>query len=52
MFATYQIPLAGLDVSELIDTRELVQQIQDMITNNGVMVTLNYPNLPRKFNTP
>jgi ferredoxin-nitrite reductase len=28
-------PVAGLDAEELFDTRELVQQIQDMVTNNG-----------------
>lgn len=42
-------PLAGLDASELIDTRELVQQIQDMITNNGDG-NFELSNLPRKFN--
>ncbi|MHC5718928.1 MAG: hypothetical protein ACYTX0_44405 [Nostoc sp.] len=28
-------PVAGLDADELYDTRELVQQIQDMLTNKG-----------------
>jgi ferredoxin-nitrite reductase len=42
-------PLAGLDADELFDTRELVQQIQDMITNNGVGNS-EFTNLPRKFN--
>lgn len=42
-------PLAGLDASELIDTRELVQQIQEMITNNGAG-NFELSNLPRKFN--
>ncbi len=42
-------PVAGLDASELFDTRELVQQIQDMITNNGVGNS-EFSNLPRKFN--
>ncbi len=42
-------PIAGLDASELFDTRELVQQIQDMITNNGVGNS-EFSNLPRKFN--
>lgn len=42
-------PIAGLDASELFDTREVVQQIQDMITNNGVG-NPEFSNLPRKFN--
>lgn len=42
-------PLAGLDGSELIDTRDLVQQTQDMITNNGEG-NFELSNLPRKFN--
>ncbi|MDF5723385.1 MAG: ferredoxin--nitrite reductase [Rhizonema sp. PD37] len=42
-------PLAGLDADELFDTRELVQQIQDMITSNGVG-NPEFSNLPRKFN--
>jgi ferredoxin-nitrite reductase len=42
-------PVAGLDASELFDTRELVQQIQDMITNNG-QGNAEFSNLPRKFN--
>ena len=42
-------PLAGLDADELIDTRELVQQVQDMITNQG-QGNLEFTNLPRKFN--
>lgn len=42
-------PLAGLDADELFDTRELVQQIQDMITNNG-NGNFELSNLPRKFN--
>ncbi len=42
-------PVAGLDASELFDTRELVQQIQDMITNSGEGNT-EFSNLPRKFN--
>jgi ferredoxin-nitrite reductase len=41
--------VAGLDASELFDTRELVQQIQDMITNNGEGNS-EFSNLPRKFN--
>jgi len=42
-------PVAGLDVNELYDTRELVQQIQDMLTNNGEG-NPEFSNLPRKFN--
>jgi ferredoxin-nitrite reductase len=41
--------VAGLDAAELFDTRELVQQIQDMITNNGEGNS-EFSNLPRKFN--
>lgn len=42
-------PLAGLDADELYDTRELVSQVQDMITNNGDG-NREFTNLPRKFN--
>ncbi len=42
-------PVAGLDADELFDTRELVSQVQDMITNNGVG-NPEFTNLPRKFN--
>ena len=42
-------PIAGLDATELIDTRELVQKVQDMITNNGEG-NPEFTNLPRKFN--
>ncbi len=42
-------PVAGLDAEELFDTRELVQQIQDMVTNNGEG-NPEFTNLPRKFN--
>ncbi len=42
-------PMAGLDADELIDTRELVQKVQDMITNNGEG-NFEFTNLPRKFN--
>lgn len=42
-------PVAGIDAAELIDTRELVQQVQDMITNNG-KGNPAFTNLPRKFN--
>src|SRR4028118_1186803 len=41
--------VAGIDAAELIDTRELVQQVQDMITNKGEG-NLEFSNLPRKFN--
>ncbi|BAY63174.1 ferredoxin--nitrite reductase [Calothrix brevissima NIES-22] len=42
-------PVAGLDGDELFDTRELVQQIQDMLTNKG-QGNPEFTNLPRKFN--
>lgn len=42
-------PVAGLDADELFDTRELAQQIQDMITNTGEG-NPEFTNLPRKFN--
>lgn len=42
-------PVAGLDADELIDTRELVQAVQDMITGNGEG-NPEFTNLPRKFN--
>jgi ferredoxin-nitrite reductase len=42
-------PVAGIDAAELIDTRELVQQIQDMLTNKG-KGNPEFTNLPRKFN--
>jgi ferredoxin-nitrite reductase len=42
-------PMAGLDEDELIDTRELVQKVQDMITNYG-QGNYQFTNLPRKFN--
>lgn len=42
-------PVAGIDGDELIDTRELVQKVQDMITNNGEG-NFAFTNLPRKFN--
>ncbi|BAZ38992.1 ferredoxin--nitrite reductase [Calothrix sp. NIES-4101] len=41
--------VAGLDAEELFDTREIVQQIQDMITNSG-QGNSEFSNLPRKFN--
>jgi ferredoxin-nitrite reductase len=42
-------PVAGIDGAELIDTRELVQQVQDLITDNGQGNPV-FANLPRKFN--
>ncbi len=42
-------PVAGLDADELYDTRELVQQVQDLITNHG-KGNPEFTNLPRKFN--
>jgi ferredoxin-nitrite reductase len=42
-------PVAGLDADELLDVRDLVQQVQDMITNGGEG-NPEFSNLPRKFN--
>lgn len=42
-------PVAGIDADELFDTRELVSQVQDMITNKGEG-NPEFTNLPRKFN--
>ena len=42
-------PVAGIDADELIDTRPLVQELQDMITNKGEG-NPEFTNLPRKFN--
>jgi ferredoxin-nitrite reductase len=42
-------PVAGIDGDELIDTRELVQKVQDMITSRGEG-NPEFTNLPRKFN--
>ncbi len=42
-------PVAGIDADELYDTRDLVQQVQDMITNSGEG-NPEFTNLPRKFN--
>lgn len=42
-------PVAGLEKDELIDTRDLVQRVQDMITNGG-QGNSEFSNLPRKFN--
>jgi len=41
--------VAGIDADELFDTRDLVRQVQDMITNNGEG-NPEFTNLPRKFN--
>jgi ferredoxin-nitrite reductase len=42
-------PVAGIDADELIDTRDIVRQLQDAITNNGDG-NFELSNLPRKFN--
>ncbi|MCL2933326.1 MAG: ferredoxin--nitrite reductase [Trichodesmium sp. MAG_R03] len=42
-------PVAGIDANELYDTRELVKQVQDMITGNN-KGNSEFTNLPRKFN--
>ncbi|MBD2035418.1 ferredoxin--nitrite reductase [Leptolyngbya sp. FACHB-321] len=42
-------PVAGIDADELFDTRELIQQVQDLITNKGEGNPA-FTNLPRKFN--
>jgi ferredoxin-nitrite reductase len=42
-------PVAGIDADELYDTRDLVQQVQDAITNSG-QGNPEFTNLPRKFN--
>jgi ferredoxin-nitrite reductase len=42
-------PVAGIDMDELIDTREIAQQVQDLITNKGQGNSV-FSNLPRKFN--
>lgn len=42
-------PVSGIDPDELIDTREMLQKVQDMITNNGEG-NYAFTNLPRKFN--
>ena len=42
-------PVAGIDADELIDTRGLVRQVQDMITSNS-KGNPEFTNLPRKFN--
>ncbi|MGL5793041.1 MAG: ferredoxin--nitrite reductase, partial [Waterburya sp.] len=42
-------PVAGIDPDELIDTREMMQKLQDMITNHGEG-NYAFTNLPRTFN--
>lgn len=42
-------PVAGIDADELIDTRELCHQVQNLITANG-QGNSAFSNLPRKFN--
>ena len=42
-------PVAGIDADEVIDTRDLVRQLQDLITNHGEG-NAAFSNLPRKFN--
>ncbi|MBW4580371.1 MAG: ferredoxin--nitrite reductase [Tildeniella nuda ZEHNDER 1965/U140] len=42
-------PVAGIDADELIDTRDLISQVQSLITNNG-KGNPAFSNLPRKFN--
>jgi ferredoxin-nitrite reductase len=42
-------PVAGIDPDELIDTREMMQKLQNMITNHGEG-NYTFTNLPRKFN--
>jgi ferredoxin-nitrite reductase len=42
-------PIAGIDPEELIDSRPLVQELQDVITNHG-LGNAELTNLPRKIN--
>ncbi|MGD1918195.1 MAG: ferredoxin--nitrite reductase [Pleurocapsa sp.] len=42
-------PVAGIDPDEAIDSRQMNQKVQDMITNNGEG-NYAFTNLPRKFN--
>lgn len=42
-------PVAGIDADELFDTRDLIHQVQALITNNGEGNPA-FSNLPRKFN--
>ena len=43
-------PLAGVDPTEIIDTREYTIKMQDYLTKNGSGNT-DFSNLPRKWNT-
>jgi ferredoxin-nitrite reductase len=42
-------PVAGLEADELYDTRAMIQELQDQITNCGIG-NPEFSNLPRKFN--
>lgn len=42
-------PIAGIDPDELFDTRELLQKLESVITNQGEG-NYAFSNLPRKFN--
>ncbi len=42
-------PVAGIEPEELVDTREMVRQLQDAIVNGG-RGNPAFSNLPRKFN--
>lgn len=42
-------PVAGIEPEELLDTREMVSQLQDAIVNSGAGNPA-FSNLPRKFN--
>jgi ferredoxin-nitrite reductase len=42
-------PVAGIEAGELYDTREMIQELQDRITNKG-QGNPEFTNLPRKFN--
>jgi ferredoxin-nitrite reductase len=42
-------PVAGIEAGELYDTRAMIQELQDRITNGG-QGNPEFTNLPRKFN--
>lgn len=42
-------PVAGIEAGELYDTRAMIQELQDRITNEG-QGNPEFTNLPRKFN--
>jgi len=42
-------PVAGIEAGELYDTREMIRELQDRITNKGEG-NPEFSNLPRKFN--